>query len=179
MSSAQNYTEIGQDMKQKDKRYSFILIVSLICILLDQLTKTIIIKNIPLYGGFSVIPGFFDIVHVQNYGAAFGFLNNPETDWQFWFFAAITVFMLGFVYNIIRKSPYDKYLFLGLALIIGGAIGNFIDRLFYRYVVDFLDFYIGNLHWPVFNVADICICLGTGLVILVYYFEAKQEKKNK
>ncbi len=165
-------------MMQKDNRYSFILIISAICIVLDQITKIIVAKKVPLYSGFNVIPGFFDIVHIQNYGAAFGILNDPNTNWQFWFFAAITVFMLVFVFNIVKKSNYDKKLFFGLALILGGAIGNFIDRVLYRSVLDFLDFYLGNWHWPVFNVADICICLGTATVIVIYYFEAKQEKEK-
>ncbi len=165
-------------MKRNDKRYVFLIIISLICIVLDQITKIMVVNTIPLYHEIVVIPSFFSLVHIQNFGAAFGFLNNPETDWQFWFFTVITIIMLAFILNIVRTSSYNKSLFFGLALILGGAIGNFIDRVFYRYVVDFLDFYIGNWHWPVFNVADICICVGTFLVVIVYYFEAKQEKKS-
>ena len=165
---------------QKDKRFKFLLALVLICIFFDQITKLFLIRAIPLHDGFSVISGFFVIVHVQNYGAAFGLLNNPETDWQFWFFFTITIFIIGFILNLVRESPYDKWLFIGFSLILGGALGNFIDRVRFRYVIDFLDFYIGTWHWPVFNVADMCICVGTTLVARFYYFEAKEEYlKNK
>ena len=137
-------------------------------------------RAIPLHDGFSVINGFFNIVHVQNYGAAFGLLNNPETNWQFWFFFTITLFIVGFILHLVKNSPYDGLLFLGFGLILGGALGNFIDRVRLRYVIDFLDFYIGAWHWPVFNVADMCICVGTGFVAWIYYLEAKEEHiKNK
>ncbi len=163
-----------------DNRFQLVSTLAFTCIIVDQVTKLFILRAIPLHEGFSVIPGFFNIVHVQNYGAAFGFLNDPKTDWQFWFFFTVTLFVMGFIFSLIRKSPYDKLLFWGFGLITGGAIGNFIDRVRFRHVIDFLDFYISSWHWPVFNVADICICIGTACVAWVYYFEAKEEQvKNK
>lgn len=158
---------------KKDNRFKLLFTLAIICIFLDQITKFLIVRTIPLRDGFSAISGLFNIVHVQNHGAAFGFLNNPDTDWQFWFFFVITIFVIGFILNLVRKSPYDKLLFIGFGFILGGAIGNFFDRIRFRYVIDFLDFYIGSWHWPVFNVADICICIGTAFVAWVYCFEAK------
>ena len=163
-------------MRAKDNRYKFILKIALVCIFLDQITKLFIVSTIPLHDGFPVISGLFNIVHVQNYGAAFGFLNDPQTNWQFWFFVVITICVIGFILNLVKHSNYDKLLFLGFGLILGGAIGNFLDRVRFRYVIDFLDFYINTWHWPVFNVADVCICIGTACVAWVYYFE-KEEKQ--
>lgn len=165
-------------MFPKDNRFKIVLIIAIICVILDQITKYLIIENIPPYDGFNIISGLFNIVHVKNHGAAFGFLNDPSTDWQFWFFFGVTVLVLSFIINLIRTSAYNLILFWGFALIVGGAIGNFIDRVRFRYVIDFLDFFIGKWHWPVFNVADMCICIGTFIVAIVYYYETKQEKAN-
>lgn len=161
--------------RTKDNRFKIILILTVICVFLDQITKLLVLRTIPLHDGFPVISGLFNLVHVQNYGAAFGFLNDPQTDWQFWFFFVITIFIIGFILNLVKNSNYDKLLFLGFGLILGGAIGNFIDRVRFRYVIDFLDFYINTWHWPVFNIADICICVGTAFVAWVYYFEKEDE----
>ncbi len=161
-------------MKTKDRRYIIVFLVALVSFVVDQATKLMVVENIPLHGGFNVIPGFFNLVHVQNFGAAFGFLNDPSTDWQFWFFAVVTVFMCGFILNLVRQSAYSFSLFLGLGLILGGALGNFMDRVLYRYVIDFLDFFWKGWHWPVFNVADICICVGTFSVIILFALESKR-----
>lgn len=153
----------------KDNRYNILIIFALMWIIVDQSTKWLIVRNFPLYDGFAVIPHFFNIIHVRNYGAAFGFLNNPETDWQFWFFVLVTVFALWVIVYFMRKMPYSRMLSFGFSCILGGALGNFIDRVRLRYVIDFLDFYYKSWHWPVFNVADIAICLGTVLVAYIFY----------
>ncbi len=153
----------------KDNRFKLIGIIALVCIFLDQLTKTIIIHSLEIYDKISVIPGFFDLVHIQNRGAAFGFLNRSDINWQFWLFAFATIVALFLIYSITKSSIYSKKLFICFGLIVGGAIGNFIDRIRYKAVTDFLDFYIGAWHWPAFNVADITISLGAvGAAILLY-----------
>ena len=148
----------------KDNRYKILIIFALFWIIADQFSKWLIVRSLPLHEGFSVIPYAANIVHVRNYGAAFGFLNNPGTDWQFWFFVGVTFFAL-------RKMPYSKLLSFGFACVLGGAIGNFIDRLRLRYVIDFIDLYYDKWHWPVFNVADIAICFGTLIIAYIFYKE--------
>lgn len=158
----------------KDNRYKILIIFALLWIIADQLSKWLIVRNLPLHEGFAVIPHCANIVHVRNYGAAFGFLNNPETDWQFWFFVCVTLFALGIILYFMRKMPYSKILSFGFACIVGGAAGNFADRIRLRYVIDFIDIYYDKWHWPVFNVADIGICFGTLLVAYIFYKEPKR-----
>ena len=139
---------------------------------LDQLTKYLAMQAIPLWTARPVIDGFFNLVHVRNRGAAFGFLNNSDTDWQFWFFAGVTLLAVGVLLWMARTAPPPhkfkaRLFFISLGLILGGAVGNFIDRCRFRHVIDFLDFYIGNWHWPAFNVADIGITVGVLLLIFL------------
>jgi len=135
----------------------------------DQATKALVTAYIPPYRPVPVIPGFFDLVHIHNRGAAFGFLNRPDIEWQFWLFLGATAFALWAILHMARNTRYDPLLFSGLGLIFGGAIGNLVDRLRYRAVLDFLDFYIGNWHWPAFNVADAGICVGALLTCIALY----------
>ncbi len=156
-------------IKVKDNRFKLISTIAIICIFLDQLTKSLIVNNLDLFDKISVIPGFFDLVHIQNRGAAFGFLNRSDINWQFWLFALATIVALFLIYSISKTSVYNKKLFICFGLIVGGAIGNFIDRIRYKAVTDFLDFYIDTWHWPAFNIADITISLGAfGAAVLLY-----------
>ncbi|GLR77117.1 signal peptidase II [Aliivibrio sifiae] len=112
-----------------------------------------------------VLP-FFNFLYVHNYGAAFSFLSD-QAGWQRWFFTGIAVAVCGLLGYWMRKAPQtDKLNNMAYALIIGGAIGNVFDRLVHGFVVDYLDFYWGNYHWPAFNLADAAICIGAGLIIL-------------
>lgn len=158
----------------KDNRYKILIIFALFWIIADQASKWLIVRSLPLHEGFAVIPHCANIVHVRNYGAAFGFLNNPETDWQFWFFVCVTIFALGIILYFMRKMAYSKILSFGFACVLGGAAGNFIDRVRLRYVIDFIDLYYDKWHWPVFNVADIGICFGTLLIAYIFYKEPKR-----
>jgi signal peptidase II len=158
----------------KDNRYKILIIFALFWIIADQLSKWLIVHNLPLHEGFVIIPQCANIVHVRNYGAAFGFLNNPDTDWQFWFFVCVTLFALGIILHFMRKMPYSKILSFGFACILGGAVGNFADRVRLRYVIDFIDIYYDKWHWPVFNVADIAICFGTLIIAYIFYKEPKR-----
>lgn len=146
-------------------------VLSLLIIVVDAYTKWLVTKNFDLNESRSVIPDFFQLVHVQNTGAAFGIGANSASRFvpMLLNFGAIGVFTIVAVYSF-RSSINDRLLQTGLHLILGGAIGNLIDRFRFGSVVDFLDFYVtlgGNSHhWPAFNVADSAICIGIGLLFL-------------
>lgn len=144
----------------------------------DQVTKAVIQQKYVLWDTDPVIPGFFNLVHVLNKGAAFGFLNQPDTNWQIWFFVAVTIFAVGFIYYLLTTADHgDTFFISGLGLVLGGALGNLIDRIRFGFVVDFLDFYVGPYHWPAFNVADIAISCGAFCVIISMYMKNKREQK--
>ena len=145
----------------KDTRYRVVLGVGVGALVLDQLTKLWVMASLPYYGAVTVIPGFFDLVNIRNRGAAFGFLNRSDIEWQFWLFFAATLVSAGVIFMLARSAQRgEKLLFWGLGMVLGGAVGNLVDRIRFRAVVDFLDFYVGQWHWPAFNVADIAICCG-------------------
>jgi signal peptidase II len=130
-------------------------------IVLDQVTKMMVLRHMPLYHSIPVIPGFFSLTHVHNPGGAFGFLAQYQSPWLHWLFLAAAGLALVMIIYFYHQTPADRRFFgAALALIFGGAIGNLIDRLRYGVVVDFLDFYIGNLHWPIFNIADSAVTVG-------------------
>lgn len=138
--------------------------LSSIVILLDQLSK-ITITKLFAYGESLPITSFFNLVLLYNKGAAFSFLAN-ESGWQRHLFTVIgVVAALYIIYLIIRHSSQRLFCF-ALAFILGGAIGNVLDRIMYGHVIDFLDFYYAHNHFPAFNLADSAICLGAGLFIL-------------
>ncbi|MDO5536653.1 MAG: signal peptidase II [Desulfovibrionaceae bacterium] len=144
-----------------------VLLATAPCVLvLDQLTKWLVNRTLPLNGGVPVIDGLFNLVNIRNRGAAFGFLNRSDIDWQVWLFLAATLAASGIICALIHKSGRAPLLWVGLSMVLGGAFGNLIDRLRERAVTDFLDFYWGEMHWPAFNVADIAICVGAGLTAL-------------
>lgn len=138
--------------------------IAAIVLLLDQLTK-ITITRIFQYGDSLAITPFFNLVLTYNRGAAFSFLADSG-GWQRYFFTAIALIVSGVIVYLLRKNSPQKMFCLALSLILGGAIGNLIDRLAYGHVIDFLDFYLGNSHWPAFNVADSAICVGAVLFVL-------------
>ncbi len=159
-----------------NRRYRLISLTAGIVIALDQLTKFWIQQAIPAWEkGFTVIPGFFDIVHILNRGAAFGFLNRHDIDWQRPFFVAVSILALGLIAFLARSRDDDGPFYVyGLGLILGGALGNLADRVRLGVVVDFLDFYVGDLHWPAFNVADMGICLGAGALLVSFYQQRRR-----
>ncbi|ACV68405.1 signal peptidase II [Desulfohalobium retbaense] len=141
---------------------------------LDQLTKLLIQSSIPLYESRTVIPGFFDLVHIHNRGAAFGFLNRADIEWQTYFFIAVSALAVVLIFQLLRTvDRRDMVLFTGLGCILGGALGNLVDRIRVGHVIDFLDIYIGSAHWPAFNIADIGISIG-GICILVSFYRRKK-----
>ena len=138
--------------------------VALITLLLDQLTKIAVVGAFQL-GEALPITSFFNLVRVHNPGAAFSFLADAG-GWQRWFFTGLGVLAAGVMVYLLRMHAGQTLFCLALSLLLGGAVGNVIDRLLYSYVIDFLDFYYGTWHFPAFNVADSAITLGAGLLIL-------------
>jgi signal peptidase II len=137
--------------------------IAAIVILIDQLTK-IVIEKLFVFGEEKVVTSFFNLVLAYNKGAAFGFLNN-QPGWQRYFFTAIGVVAVSFIVYLLRRHSGQRLFCWALALIMGGAIGNVIDRVMYGHVIDFLDFHYAGTHFPAFNVADMAISLGAMLFI--------------
>ena len=141
--------------------------VVVIALVLDQFTKWLIMREFPVGGGMVVIPGFFDLVHFRNTGAAFGVLAGGHIPWRLYFFLGMTpIALIIILWLYIRTQASDQLQRWSLSLIFGGASGNFVDRLIHGEVVDFLYFYVGSFHWPAFNVADSCISVGCVLLLI-------------
>ena len=138
--------------------------LALLIVIADQLTKTLILGNYRL-GDATFITGFFNIVRAHNTGAAFSFLASAG-GWQRWLFTGIGVAATVFIVWLLRSHPGQKLFSFSLACILGGAVGNVIDRSLHGYVVDFLDFHWAGWHFPAFNVADSAISIGAVCLIL-------------
>ena len=148
-----------------------------VVIVLDQLTKSAITARFALHEVYPVIPGFFNLVHVLNPGAAFGFLANASETFRYVFFTGVTVLAAGLiVFYLVKSHPRNLILAGSLTLIFGGAVGNLIDRLRVGAVVDFLDVFVGSLHWPAFNVADSAITVGAILMIWEMILNRKEKQ---
>lgn len=150
------------------RRYKLLGVAALITIIADQLSKWLIVQHIPEYRSLTVIPGCFDLINIRNRGAAFGFLNRSDIEWQFWLFLGATIIAAIAIISVTR-SLKDKATAMPIALgcILGGALGNLCDRIRLRAVIDFLDVYWRDWHWPAFNLADTAICIGAFLVCIL------------
>lgn len=137
----------------------------------DQITKAMVRAWMEPWTTIEIIPGFFNLTHVMNKGAAFGFLNRHDISWQTWLLVGVTLVAVAFILVLLRQArPEERLLTTGLGLILGGALGNLVDRLvFSGNVTDFLDFYIGAYHWPAFNLADTAITLGAAAAVGHYF----------
>ena len=138
--------------------------IALLVLLIDQFTKVLVLGAFQL-GDSTPVTSFFNLVRVHNHGAAFSFLAAAG-GWQRWFFTGIGVVAALFMLWMLRSHAGQTLFCLAISLILGGAVGNVIDRLLHGYVVDFLDFFWGRWHFPAFNMADSAITLGAGLLIL-------------
>ena len=153
-----------------------LLLPAVVVIAVDQISKFALSSALPEYGSVPVINGFFNLVHVRNRGMAFGLMNRPGHGLQFYFLVAATIGAIALLLFWFRKmKDQDRKITIGLGLILGGAIGNFIDRIRLGEVVDFLDFYAGSYHWPAFNAADTAITAGI-LWLAVYSIFRKPPK---
>lgn len=149
--------------------------LSVLVLILDQLSKIWIDSSMSLYQSIPVLPGF-SITYAHNYGAAFSFLSDAG-GWQRWFFAVLAASIsIGIVVWLKRLKPEETLSAISLSLILGGAIGNLIDRVVYGYVIDFLDVYYQAWHWPVFNIADSAITVG--VVFMIYESFTQNEQKS-
>lgn len=147
------------------RRLSYVLPIIISIVFLDQLTKYLVVKNISPLDSIKILP-FLHLVNVRNTGAAFGMFRNLSSE----FFILISVGAVIFVTYLLIKNAYNN---VGLSLLLGGAIGNLIDRLLYGKVVDFIDFSIGDFHWPAFNVADSSLTIGIGLILFTSILRKK------
>ena len=134
---------------------------------LDRITKYFIESRMRVGASHTVIPGLFDIVHARNTGAAFSLFHDSAWEWRTAALLALAVAAVVLIAGMLRKAArMEIATALGLALILGGALGNIYDRALTGAVTDFLDFYVRDLHWPAFNVADSAIVTGSGLLLL-------------
>jgi len=155
-------------------RFASWLGLSGLIIVLDQLTKLWVVSALRL--GQSVeLTSFFNLVFVYNPGAAFSFLSDAG-GWQRWFFVVLALAVSGWLTLLIRQHAVERLLPLAAAMILGGALGNVIDRIRFGAVVDFVDVHAAGWHWPAFNVADSAISLGVALLIWQQLFHAEKEK---
>lgn len=160
--------EISKPMKFDVKLYRLLLVTACLVVGLDQLTKWLILQYFVLHDTIPVIPGFFQLIRVHNPGGAFGFLADHGPVVRKFVFLVISGIAAGVVLVFYHHAASrDRILAGAFALIFGGAVGNLIDRVRFGYVVDFLDVYVGTMHWPAFNVADSAISVG--MVILGFY----------
>jgi len=139
--------------------------LSVLALVLDQGSKLLVDSSMQLFQSIPLMP-YFNLTYVRNTGAAFSFLSDAG-GWQRWFFAGLALLMsIVIAVWLSRLKQHETLMAVALALVLGGAVGNLIDRLAYGYVIDFLDVYIDTWHWPAFNIADSAIVLGVGLMLL-------------
>ena len=139
--------------------------VSALTLVLDQASKLAVDGSMQLFESIPLVP-YFNLTYVHNTGAAFSFLAQAG-GWQRWLFAGLAVVMSSIIAVWLhRLQKHETLMAVALALVLGGAIGNLIDRVAYGYVIDFLDVYYQDWHWPAFNIADSAICVGVGLMLL-------------
>jgi signal peptidase II len=156
-------------------KFWILITVSPVLLVLDQLSKLWILEHFQLGQSLPIIAHFFSLTYVRNTGAAFSLLATAHPAFRVPFFLimpCMALAIIGLAFFKLKNS--EKYPALGYALILAGAFGNLIDRLRFGYVVDFLDFYVGPYHYPVFNVADSAICVGVGFLV----WESFQKRKN-
>ncbi len=133
---------------------------------LDQLSKAAVASGLAFGDSRSVIDGFFRLVHVRNTGMAFSLFHDADAWFRDYALPGVQFAVIAALVLMLRRMEVGGLGRVALALILGGAAGNLVDRLLHGYVTDFLDFYVGALHWPAFNVADSAITVGAGLLIL-------------
>lgn len=153
-------------------------VFAVVTVALDFWTKALILARFE-FGEYLPVTPYFNLVHVHNTGAAFGLLSGAHADLRIPFFVVVSLIAFGVISTLVYKAAADKLVYVSaLGLILGGAVGNFIDRIRFGFVVDFLDFHLGASHWPAFNVADIAISVGVGLLLLDMIQEERKQKKE-
>lgn len=159
--------------KQSGLRWYWIVVLAFVA---DQLSKQWILANFDLYESVKLLP-IFNLTYVRNYGAAFSFLHDAG-GWQRWMFTLVAVGFSVVLTIWLRRLPAEKRLLsVAYTLVIGGALGNLVDRLVHGFVVDFLDFYWNTSHYPAFNIADSAICVGAVLIVWEAFFGDKTDQQ--
>ena len=139
--------------------------LSALVIVIDQVTKRVVDTTMQLYQSIELIP-YFQLTYLRNQGAAFSFLSSAG-GWQRWFFIGLAVIASVFICFWLKKlNRNQRWEAIAWSLVLGGALGNLIDRILYGYVIDFLDVYVGDWHWPAFNVADSAITVGVVMLLI-------------
>lgn len=144
-------------------------------VVLDHITKLLVIENIKLHSEIPIIPGFFNLVYVQNTGAAWGMFNKYP--WILLGISIVVFIAILYFFRYLAEGWQERY--YALALIISGIIGNSLDRVFRKAVVDFLDFFIGSYRWPAFNVADSAITVGVAIMIISNLLRPQAKKSEE
>ena len=150
------------------KKYIFCIVIFIL--LLDQVSKRIVVENIEIFANNLEISKYFNLVYVENRGVSFGMFSEHDKSF---YFGILSMLVSAYIIYLLVKS-IDLIESIGLSLILGGAIGNGVDRLYYGYVVDFIDLHLNNFHWPAFNFADTFITLGA----IIFVFSIISNKKN-
>ncbi|MGE4544620.1 MAG: signal peptidase II [Pedobacter sp.] len=159
----------------KGTRYNMLLLIASLVVVVDQVTKWLIVQNFRMHEALPVIPNFFDLVYVRNKGAAFGIL--ADTGFRVPFLLTTTMVAVVFLVWFYRQLKPEQVLSRSaLSMVLGGAVGNLIDRLRLGEVIDFLDVHWFQHHWPAFNVADSAICVGVGMLLLAQWRDSRQSK---
>lgn len=161
------------------KKLTWLFFLSSIIIIADQLTKIYIYTHFQLSESVSIVENIFNLTYVRNFGAAFGFLAQTNPEFREIFFLLMPPVALVTILFILKGvNPKDNTQILALSSIFGGAIGNYIDRLRFGYVIDFLDFHYKNRYnYPAFNIADSAIVLGVSVLFILMFLEEKNKKK--
>ncbi len=167
-------------MKTFQKKYYFLAIIATVSVILDQITKYLAIAYLKFQPAYEVVAGFFHLKYVENPGAAWGFLANSDSNLRTPFFIIVSILAIGFIIFFFSKLQDQQYLLaISLSSVMGGALGNFIDRLRFNYVVDFIDWHWKELyHWPTFNIADAAITIGVILMFLDMFWGPKELVKE-
>ena len=161
-------TQLKQIGNLNQKKLIFLVCISFIIIGIDQLTKTYIHTQLQLHESKIIIQNFFSFTYVRNFGAAFGFLAQAPVFFREIFFLSMPPLACGLIIYILSTLKENQTAqIVALSSIFGGALGNYIDRIHYRYVVDFIDLHIGTYVWPAFNIADMAIVIG--VILLIYH----------
>ncbi|MFI5394730.1 MAG: signal peptidase II [Candidatus Binatia bacterium] len=157
------------------RKYPMVFGVAGVVLIIDQVTKWYIRRRFSLYESVSVIDSVFHITHVRNAGGAFGLLNQGTHTWRLPFFLLVSCIAVAVLLTFVRRvQPGQRWLLLALGAILGGALGNLVDRMVSGEVTDFLDFHWHGYYWPAFNVADSCITVGM-LILLLYSLLVRDE----
>ncbi len=156
------------------RRLAIFIPILVVGLALDQVTKLLVLYKLPLGGQVPLIPGFLNLVHIHNKGAAFGLLAGWSAQFAWLFFVAVTGAVLLVLAYLLWRLPDDHWAAaLGYSLVLTGAVGNLIDRVRLGEVVDFVDVYWRRYHWPAFNVADSLVCVGVAVLVWVIIREEK------